>query len=82
MHPGGRGFLVERGLSLIRPEPGCPAPCGALWRAVAGCGTGLVALLEDCTLEAWSAGDLESWRPGAWRPGGKDDEAEDEDADE
>ena len=36
-------------------------------------GAGIVALLEDCILEAW--------RPGAWRAGGKDDEAEAEDAD-
>ena len=54
---------------------------------MAGCGAGVVALLEDGIMEAWSPGGLESWspgglEPGAWRPGGKDDEAEDEDADE
>ena len=49
------------------------------------CGTGVVALLEDCIMEGVPEGrlhhgGLESWRPGAWRRGGKDDEAEDEDA--
>ena len=32
---------------------------GILWHPVATCGTGLVALLEDCILEARSPGGLE-----------------------
>ena len=56
------------------------APCGALWRLVAPCGSGVLALLERvcslgaCSLEACS---LEALGPGsldadstAWRPGG------------
>ena len=37
-------------------------PCGILWRpvrAVTGCGKGVVAVLEDCILEAPNPGDLE-----------------------
>ena len=47
------------------------AACGGLWQPVAACGAGVVALLEDCIMEAW-----------AWKPGGQGDEAEDEDADD
>ena len=42
---------------------------GGLWRLVAACNTGVVALLEDCIMEAW-------------RPAGKDDEVEGVDTDE
>ena len=43
------------------PSPGAWRS-GGLWRAVravAACGTGVVALLEDCIMEAWSPGGLE-----------------------
>ena len=35
------------------------ACCGGLWHPVVTCGAGVVALLEDCILEAWSPGGLE-----------------------
>ena len=56
MHFTGPGGWGSGG--LWRPVAGC----GNLWPPVAACGEGVVALLEDCILEAWSPGDLE---PGA-----------------
>ena len=43
---------------------------GILWRAVGSCGMGVVALLEDCIMEAWSlGGKIASWSPGGLEPG-------------
>ena len=33
---------------------------GGLWQPVATCGAEVVALLQDCILEAWSPGGLET----------------------
>ena len=46
-------------LILLVLDPGCPASCGILWRAVAACGAAGLALLEDCILEAWGPGGLQ-----------------------